>query len=93
MSLLSEAPLEAATALPGSLVMVRFTGHTPCPTHCSGILPLFQAVGKVDRHDPRFGDHHVVVVFRTVLCPFTGVPWVDRFAPRELVDVEPYYAF
>ncbi len=55
-------------------------------------LPLEGAVGVVDRIDPRFGDHRVVVVFPTIHTPPFGSPWVDVFAPTELVT-EPEYAF
>lgn len=81
----------------GDRVMVRFdhrpTSWSPCSLHLADEFQLFQQVGKVDRIDPRYSPHSVIVEVRTVACPILGTSWVDSFTPGELVLVEPRYAF
>jgi hypothetical protein len=84
---MSSATAPAIT--PGAQVLVRFDRHSPCGHHLLHELPLFQAVGVVDRVDARFRDHKVVVRFPSVTVPPFGAGWVDVFSPGELVVIGP----
>ena len=76
--------------VPGARVLVRWAGvphASPCHRHLTSELPLFQNDGVVDRIDERRGDHCVIVVFPTIVCPPFGTAWCDVFTSDELVLV------
>jgi hypothetical protein len=82
---------EGRAITPGARVLVRWAGvpHvSPCSLHLASDVPLFQNVGTVDRIDARYGEHCVVVVFRSIATPPFGTAWCDTFTPSELVVVE-----
>jgi hypothetical protein len=74
---------------PGFHVLIRFDRRSPCGHHLLHDLPLFQAVGVVDRIDTRCRGHPVIVRFPTVPVPPFGTAWCDAFATGELVVIEP----